>query len=491
MALNGFCIHGHFYQPPREDPLTGEIPFEIGASPFRNWNERIHDQCYRPNAALGNFKHISFNIGPTLVDWMAHYDAETMHLIIEQERSNLEKNPVGNGMAQAYNHTILPLASRLDKITQIRWGLADFEHRFGHQPEGMWLPEAGVDNETLEILVDHGIRFVILAPWQADDTHLDTNQAYRVELQNGKNLSVLFYNQELSTRISFDPPSTVNADEFVQKYVVQQYRVKTGKLSLEPQIVLAASDGELYGHHQPFRDKFLSYLFTGGLKGSSLEATYPALWLRKYPPTRTIGIRPFTSWSCHHGVTRWMGPCGCTLHGEWKTAFRQACNEIARALDDQYEQALAPLFSDPWELRHQYIRILLGQEKPDVWLQGNARQLLNAQNIKRILMLLAAQFERQRMFTSCGWYFEDFDRIEPRNNVAYSAQAVWLNHQATGVDLTSLAMAWLRPVKSWRSGLRGDVVFSQFFQRVRGSENLRYPRLGLVLSAEPDNNLLT
>lgn len=492
MALNGFCIHGHFYQPPREDPLTGEIPYETGASPFRNWNERIHDQCYRPNAALGNFRHISFNIGPTLVDWMAHYDAETMRLIVEQERSNQEQNQVGNGMAQAYNHTILPLASRLDKITQIRWGLADFEHRFGHKPEGMWLPEAGVDNETLEILVDNGIRFVILAPWQADDTHLDTNQTYKTELQNGKDLSVLFYNQELSTRISFDPPSTVNADEFVQKYLVQQYRVKTGKLTLAPQIVLAASDGELYGHHQPFRDKFLSYLFTGSLRGQSLEPTYPALWLKKYPPTRSIGIRPFTSWSCHHGVTRWMGPCGCTPHGEWKTAFRQACNEIARALDDQYEQALAPLFADPWEVRHQYIHAVLGEVKVDEWLQALAAVKLTPDQMKQTLLLLAAQFERQRVFTSCGFYFEDYDRIEPRNNTAYAAQAVWLNFLATGNDLTSLAMAWLRPVKSWRSALRGDVVFSQYFQRIRsGGNKMRYPRLENHRFAAADNNLFT
>ncbi len=491
MGTQGFCIHGHFYQPPREDPLTGEIPFESGASPYKNWNEKIHDQCYRPNAELANFGRISFNIGPTLVDWMAGYDAMTLKAIIEQERATFERYGVGNGMAQAYNHTILPLATRIDKITQVRWGLADFYHRFGHKPSGMWLPEACVDEETLEVLIDHGIEFVILAPWQAEETHLDTSQPYLVNLASGRQITAFFYNQDLSTRISFDPPSTVNADEFITQHLLPKYRVDTGKLELQPQLIMAASDGELYGHHQNFRDKFLSHLMNGAIRKHPIQPTYPAVWLKQFPPQKRTGIRFFTSWSCHHGVTRWMGTCGCTEHAEWKAPLRQAFNEIARALDDQYEQAMSPIFSDPWEMRHAYIHVLLKEVKLAEWLQGQARIALDEAAYRKISLLLAAQFERQRMFTSCGWFFEDFDRIEPRNNVAYAAQATWLNLQATAMDLTSLAMAWLRPVKSWRSGLRGDVVFSQYFQRARSSGTLHYPRLGLTFSTTPDSNLLT
>ncbi len=491
MGVLGFCIHGHFYQPPREDPLTGEIPFETGASPYKNWNERIHDQCYRPNALLGNFERVSFNVGPTLVEWMAGYDATTLLQIIEQERSNFERHGVGNGMAQAYNHTILPLASRVDKITQVRWGLADFNYRFGHKPTGMWLPEAAVDEETLDVLIDHGIEFVILAPWQAQEAHLDGSQPYQVQLSNGKQITAFFYDQDLSTRISFDPASTVNADEFITKYLLPKFRMDSSQMELPPQLIMAASDGELYGHHQNFRDKFLAHMMKVALRAHPVEPTYPGLWLKQFPARKRTGVRYFTSWSCHHGVTRWMGACGCTEHAEWKAPLRQAFNEIARALDDQFEQAMSQYFTDAWEMRHQYIHVLLKEVKLEEWLQGNARRLLEPQDMRKATILLAAQFERQRMFTSCGWYFEDFDRIEPRNNVAYAAQAIWLTHQATGVDLTSLAMAWLRPVKSWRSGLRGDVVFSQFFQRARSGKYLRYPRLGLILSAEPDSNLLT
>jgi alpha-amylase/alpha-mannosidase (GH57 family) len=194
-----FCVHGHFYQPPREDPLTGEIPIEPGSAPYRNWNERINAQCYRPNAQLGNFERISFNIGPTLMQWMAKHDPETANLIVHQERKNLERFGFGNALAQPYNHTILPLASLEDKITQVRWGIADFEFRFGHKPEGMWLPETAVDHESLQVLVDNGIQFTILAPWQADTDHLDTSQPYRVNLVSGKDIIVFFYNQDLST----------------------------------------------------------------------------------------------------------------------------------------------------------------------------------------------------------------------------------------------------------------------------------------------------
>lgn len=468
-----FAVHGHFYQPPREDPLTGQIPQEPGATPYRNWNERIHDHDYRPNAVLGNFERISFNIGPTLLDWMEDYDPRTVQQIIEQDRWNFERHGVGNAIAQSYNHTILPLASRDDKVTQIRWGIADFEHRFGHAPLGMWLPETAVDEETLQILSDNKIRFTILAPWQADTNLLDTSQPYLVPLKNKKSITVFFYDQDLSTRISFDPAATSNADMFINQYLLPKYHPNGNEI---PQLVLVASDGELYGHHQPFRDKFLAYLMRGALVQQSIEATYPALWMKMYPPTRTMGIRQFTSWSCHHGVVRWMGACGCAAHGEWKAPLRSAVNKIAGLIDTQYFEFTSRFVKDPLELRHAYIKVFLGEISFEEFMASQAEHMPDEKNLQIIKLLLEAQFEKQRMFTSCGWFFEDFDRIEPRNNVSYAAQAVWLTFLATGVDFSDQAVALLGRVKSWRTGNRADGVFINHLNRARGSQRFgNYP----------------
>jgi len=234
-----FCIHGHFYQPPREDPQTGRIPMEAGAAPYNNWNEKIYHNCYRPNADLGNFSRISFNIGPTLCQWLDEYDPSLMQKIVEQERSCYLRHGVGNGMAQAYNHTILPLMPRRDKVTQVRWGIDDFVKRFGHRPEGMWLPEAAADHETLEVLADNGLYFTILAPWQALTSDLDVTQPYRVDFADGKHLAIFFYEQDLSTRISFDPGSTANADLFASEYIAPKFSGLNGR----PRFLMAASDG--------------------------------------------------------------------------------------------------------------------------------------------------------------------------------------------------------------------------------------------------------
>ena len=212
--MRALAIHGHFYQPPREDPLTGAIPNEFGAAPFGNWNERIHAECYRPNAELGNFERISFNVGPTLSSWMAGYDRSTYGAIVEQDRATVREFGVGNAIAQAYNHTILPLQSREDKVTQVAWGIADFEHHFGRKPQGLWLAETAVNTETLVVLADAGIEFTILAPWQADAPDVDTTEPYRVSLPGGRSITAFFYDRDLSGRVSFDPVMTSNADAF-------------------------------------------------------------------------------------------------------------------------------------------------------------------------------------------------------------------------------------------------------------------------------------
>ncbi len=466
MTIRSLCIHGHFYQPPREDPITGLIPSEAGAEPYKNWNERIHAECYLPNAELGNFERISFNLGPTLCAWMDESHPDTSRKIIAQDRANVENWGVGNAMAQAYNHTILPLATYADKVTQIYWGIADFEHRFGRKPQGMWLPETSVDTETLRVLADQGIEFIILAPWQANTDHVDSSEPYRVALPEGKSITVFFYQQELSTRISFDPASTTNADSFIQNEVVPRFnseKIRRG----EPQMLMIASDGELYGHHQIFRDRFLAHMVNSASLNSNITPTFPALWLRKYPVVRTMGIRERTSWSCHHGVLRWSGECSCTPgDGVWKAYLRRAFDRLAGSIDQAYVEAIQPYIADPWTLRNRYMHVILKEQTATDLVNSIAGRRLPVDVIYRIQWLLEAQRERQRMFTSCGWYFDDFGRIEPKNNVAYAAQAVRLTRLATGIDLAPQALADLRHVYSHRNGLRGDTVFQRQMQRV-------------------------
>lgn len=461
MTIQAVCVHGHFYQPSREDPLTSEVPLEPGATPYRNWNERIHAQCYQPNAELGNFERISFDLGPTLIRWMEKSDASTLAKIIQQDRSNVERYGVGNAIAQAYNHTILPLASREDKITQVLWGIGDFECRFGRKPQGMWLPETAVDEETLQVLADCGITFTILAPWQAERLDVDVSQPYWVPLANGKRIIVFFYDQELSAQVSFDPEATVNADAFVQQALLPRYAPEPD----DDQLLLIATDGELYGHHQPFRDKFLAYLLDGALKPTALQATFPALWLKEHMPKEEIKIQPNTSWSCHHGVTRWSGSCDCTPHPEWKAPLRAALNKLAGEIDRQYLRAIKAYLADPWQLRHAYIQVLCGNVRINELAEEMTGRRLELDELRTIEVLLAAQYERQRMFASDAWFFDDFDRIEPHNSIAYAAQAVWLTYLATGVNLAPKAMRALKPVKSWRTGLRADWVFSHHLQR--------------------------
>lgn len=466
--MNSLCIHGHFYQPPREDPISDVIPDETGAQPYSNWNARILAECYRPNAQAGNFEKISFNIGPTLLNWLSQEDPETLGKIIHQENQNYIKYGVGNGMAQGYNHAILPLASTKDKETQVIWGIADFVHHFGHKPAGFWLPETAVDMETLSVLSDHGIEFTILAPWQAHAADIDTTHPYWVALPGGrKPFTVFFYDRQLSTSISFHPPFTENGDVFLHQFLETQNKGSDG-------LTMIASDGELYGHHQPFRDLFLSYILNGGGHKHDINWTFPSLWLKQKPPAEFIKIRENTSWSCHHGVSRWGEGCDCTPNSQWKRYFRRALNEISLLIDQVYVNFMGKYTTQFWQLRNAYVDVLLGKMDCPALITSIVHNKLSEREIDQITQLLKAQYERQRMFTSCGFYFEDFHRIEPLNNVAYAAKAVWLTKQATGIDLSEQADQLLRPVRSHRSGLRADTVFSQTWLRANDllEENL-------------------
>ncbi len=468
------CVHAHFYQPPREDPRTGQIPLEPGAAPYPNWNERIYQECYRPNVELGNFERISYNVGPTLFEWMASEHPDTLVEITNADRRVWTREGVGNAMAMPYHHTILPLATTLDKVTQVRWGIMEFEARYGRSPEGMWLPETAVDLETLRVLADHGIRFTILAPWQAEKEKLDVTQPYWVELAGGKSIVVFFYHAPLSGGISFNPHLTINADQFAAESLLPAYRSE-GRKRARAKLFLLASDGELYGHHQPLRQYFLQRLLTDSCRINEIEVTYPAKWLKLFNPTKGIEIRQRTSWSCHHGIERWCNGCACTAgDSTWKKALRSALDEIAAEIDRIYYHQAAKYVDDPWEMRHSYLKVLLGQVSLERFFVEMAGKPLSISAHQQLLQLLEAQFERQRMFASCGWFFEEFDRIEPRNAIAYAAHAVRLTELASGIDLSDFALQMLSKVVSPTTDLRGDEVYIQF-SRVASKADVEYP----------------
>lgn len=454
------CIHGHFYQPPREDPISNYIPSEIGAEPFNNWNEKILAECYQPNALAGNFGKISFNIGPTLFKWMWNYRPEIAQLIVDQERANFDKYGVGNAIAQSCHHTILPLATTQDKITQVYWGISDFEFRFGHKAEGIWLPETGVDLATLCVLSDLGLRYTILAPWQLQAQD-NSPGPYHIELPGGREPFVVFpYNRDLSTMVSFIPDSTENGDCFLHT-VREKLSWANGNLNT------IASDGELYGHHQKFRDKFLTYILNISENYSDIQWTYPGKWLRENKVEAKATLVPLSSWSCFHGVDRWKKECACTPGAYWKEPLYRSLREIADWLDKTYVAFMTGLVDDPWRFRNEYFKVIIGQKTLASLVCEESGQTVSAVDLDKIDLLMRAQVKRQRMFTSCGWFHQEFHRIEPHNNIAYAAFAVWLSELVTGKHIDVQIIRKLADVRDNKTGLRADTVFTQTLVRAK------------------------
>jgi hypothetical protein len=275
---------------------------------------------------------------------------------------------------------------------------------------------------------------------------------------------VFLYNQGLSTSVSFLNEATRNADAFVERWIHPAFPQGDPE---NDQMVLIASDGELYGHHKTFREKFLAHMLNGALHSRDYTITYPGLWLLDHQPTQVAKLIEATSWSCHHGVERWRGDCGCTPGASWKAPLRQGMEVLAAEIDKAYQAYMAPLSHRKWQLRDAYIKVLLGESRMKEIIDTYVSQDLDDETVNKIDLLLAAQYERQRMFTSCGWFFEHFHRIEPQNNIAYAAQAIWLTEQVTGENLKPLAMEVLKKVRDNRTGLRGDTVFAERYNRTR------------------------
>jgi hypothetical protein len=457
------CIHGHFYQPSRVNPFTGKTVVESDAAPYANWNERITAECYGPNAEAqpdgsgSNFAHISFNLGGTLAWWLDQYAHDTYEHIIAAEQGYREAHGIGNGLAQPIHHTILPLARRRDKVCQIRWGIASFEHCFGHRPEGMWLPEMAADYETLEIMAAESIRFTVLSSEQVRGDMGAGAGPYWVRLPNGEKIAIFLRDVGLSNALSFGMPAPADADAWVKEHIA--WRCRLGGL------LLIATDGETFGHHHRHGVEVLSHILQGG-QANSYALTTLGVYLNEHPPQIDVEVVENTAWSCTHGLNRWVVGCDCTPgDSHWKGTLRRALDHLAGELDWDYAQEAQRAGVDPWPLRDAYIAVHLGQIDGRTLFAEHGLDHLSSEDAQNLLWLLEAQFYRQRMYTSCTFFFDSFDRQEPRYAIANAVQAMALTYYATGDDLSGSFRRDLRIVVSQETGLTGADILEQILEQ--------------------------
>ncbi|MGF1581332.1 MAG: malto-oligosyltrehalose synthase [Gemmataceae bacterium] len=449
------CIHGHFYQPPRENPWLEGVELQDSAYPYHDWNERITAECYGPNGVsrmldgdgkivniVNNYSNISFNFGPTLLSWMEQNDLNVYQAILEADKLSQEKfSGHGSAIAQAYNHIIMPLANERDKISQVVWGILDFEHRFGRKPEGMWLAETAVDLKTLEVLADHDIQFTILSPYQAariraigeedwqdaTEGRLDPTTAYIQHLPSGKSIHLFFYDGPVARAVAFE--KLLTAGEHLANRLF-------GALSDErshPQMVHIATDGESYGHHHTHGDMALAYALHAIDQNSDVNLTIYAEYLDKHGPTHEVQIAENTAWSCSHGVERWNSNCGCNSgrpgwNQEWRRPLREALDWLRDAVAPKFEAKAQEYLRDPWDARNQYIRVILDRsdESIDKFLRENATRELNTEERIIVLKLMELQRHAMLMYTSCGWFFDEISGIETVQIIQYAGRVIQL-----------------------------------------------------------------
>jgi len=452
-------VHGHFYQPPRENPWLESVEVQDSAAPFHDWNERVTAECYAPNTAarrvddknrvldiVNNFEKISFNIGPTLFAWLERHRPEVYAKIIEADRASVAARGHGNACAQVFNHMIMPLATRRDKVTQVRWGLEDFRARFGREPEGLWLPETAVDAESLEVLAEAGVKFTILAPHQASrirqlDTEawedvgggIDPSRAYLWRGPRDLTLAVFFYDGHISRAIAFER-LLERAENLVAWLNAAFSDARTW-----PQLVHCATDGETYGHHSRFGEMALAAAVQQiEAEGTATLTNYGA-FLAANPPTHEVQIREQTSWSCAHGVERWRSDCGCRTRGDWhqrwRAPLREALDWLRDQIDPYFEARASAHLKDPWTARDDYAAVLLDRrpERLDAFFAAHGRGQLDPAARVEARRLLELERNRLLMYTSCGWFFDEISAIEPVQILRYAAMALqYLNDLGGG-----------------------------------------------------------
>jgi alpha-amylase/alpha-mannosidase (GH57 family) len=470
-----FTVHGHFYQPPRENPWTGEVDEEVTARPFHDWNERITAECYAPNES--NYARMSFNFGPTLLAWLEANAAETYGAILAADRASRERfSGHGSALAQAYNHAILPLANERDKTTQVVWGIRDFEYRFGRRPEGMWLPETAVDDATLEVLAAEGIAFTILAPSQGaavrepasdwvelDGGGIDPREPYRVPLPSGRAVTVFFYDGGLSHALAFGELARSGAD--FARALLSRFDDRSG-----PQLVHVATDGETYGHHFRGADRSLGEALARVESSGEARLTNYGEFLERFPPRLEARVVPGSSWSCAHGVGRWTDDCGCSagaaVRHPWRRPLREALDWLRDTLAPLYSAAGAALFTDPRAARNDSIELVLDPSPASVdrFFDRNSIGALSEDERSIALGLLQLQRNALLMYTSCGWFFDDPAGLETRQVLRYAARAVELAEEHLGGSIEPLFLRLLERVRSV-SGDRPDA--SELYRKLR------------------------
>jgi len=482
-------IHGHFYQPPRENPWLETIETEESAHPFHDWNERIAFECYRPNAYArvvdgrrrildihNNYSSISFNFGPTLLSWLEEKSPSVYQRIIEADRESLKRFGHGNAMAQVYNHIIMPLANERDKETEVFWGIADFEKRFHRKPDAMWLPETAVNYPTLQVLAKYGMQYLILSPFQAlrvrpfggkkwadvSQGRIDPTQPYRCFIRDasGKKrtdqfIDILFYDGMISRDVSFGDllkDGNIFCEQFARAYQPSKKR---------PQLIHIATDGETYGHHKKFGDMALAYALKEGLSSREFEIINYGAFLKRVPPVYEVEIDEGpkgegTSWSCMHGVGRWKEGCGCSTGGKegwnqkWRKPLREALDLLRDELASLYEKEGEKIFRDVWEARNGYIEVILDRSPEGVrrFFEKFSTKALDEKGRIRGLRLLEMERHALLMYTSCGWFFADLSGLETVQILKYASRAIQLAEELTGQGVEEKFVEYLSRAKS-------------------------------------------
>ncbi len=461
------CIHGHFYQPPRENPWLEWVELQDSAYPYHDWNERVTAECYAPNTAarildpegyivaiVNNYARISFDFGPTLLYWMEARRPDVYRAIVESDRLGRERfSGHGPALAQVYNHMIMPLAHPRDRRTQVLWGIRDFEYRFGRAPEGMWLPETAVDVPTLEALAEFGIRFTILAPHQArrvrrigerlwhdvSGGRIDPTVPYLCRLPSGRTIALFFYDGPIARDIAFG--DLLRSGEGLARRLLGAFPPPDDR----PRLVHIATDGETYGHHHRFGDMALAYALHSIEKNASARLTVYGEFLERFPPTHEVEIVENTSWSCAHGVERWRSDCGCHTGAHpgwtqaWRAPLREAMDWLRDTLAPLYEQAMRSYVRDPWQARDDYIDVVLDRSVANVeaFLAHHAAREFRRDEKVRVLKLLELQRHAMLMFASDAWFFDEISGLEAVQGLMYAARAIQLAEEALGVALES------------------------------------------------------
>ena len=474
------AIHGHFYQPPRENPWLEAIEQQDSAIPAHDWNERVNNECYNPNSVskivdsdnkilnvVNNYEYMSFNFGPTILSWMEEFAPLAYERIIKADiNSRKAHSGHGNAIAQVYNHMIMPLANERDKQTQVKWGIKDFEYRFGRKPEGIWLAETAVDDETLRVLAENDIKFTILSPYQAQKIkkidektwqdvswgNIDPARSYRYYIKSapGKFIDLFFYDGAISRSVAFDE-LLKDGNKFVN-------RLKDGICTTRnyPQIVNIATDGESYGHHTKFGDMALAYALKLKVKEAGFEITNYAEYLEKYKSDWEVDIKPVSSWSCFHGVGRWCEDCGCSTGGhpgwnqKWRKPLRNALDYLRDETISVYKKYAKKYFKSPDEARNNYINVILDRSSMSVKNYQNEFFIENLTDEEKVkaMELLEIQREAMLMYTSCGWFFSEISGIETVQIMKYAARVIQLMKSFLKKDIETPFLEILSDAKS-------------------------------------------